>query len=320
MKDTQFIYAVSRVRSSEQALLNAQDMEQLLSLPDVDACLRTLGDKGWNVDETVEDMLRQETEKTWAFITEICDDHTVFDILLLRNDFHNLKTQIKSTLTGVSDPANFLHPAGVDTDLIQAAIMEKNFESLPPFMAAAAESAFEILVGTGDGQLTDIILDRAQMEAMISFGKASGLPFVARYAALLVALSNLKIAVRAQKTGKTAEFLKRALAPCDNLDIDGLALAAAGNRESLWEFILRTPYSGAVEALNKSFSAFEKWCDDKIIAFILDVKHKPFGVEPLFAYILARENEIKMVRIVLSGIHNDLSKNSIRERLRNLYV
>jgi V/A-type H+-transporting ATPase subunit C len=43
-------------------------------------------------------------------------------------------------------------------------------------------------------------------------------------------------------------------------------------------------------------------------------------VSPLAAYILARENEIKTVRILLSGKLNDLPENSIRERLRDMYV
>ena len=41
---------------------------------------------------------------------------------------------------------------------------------------------------------------------------------------------------------------------------------------------------------------------------------------PLAAYILARENEIKSVRIILSGKINNLSDDSLRERVREMYV
>jgi V/A-type H+-transporting ATPase subunit C len=44
------------------------------------------------------------------------------------------------------------------------------------------------------------------------------------------------------------------------------------------------------------------------------------NISPLAAYILARENEIKSVRILLSGKINDLPEDSIRERLREMYV
>ena len=45
-----------------------------------------------------------------------------------------------------------------------------------------------------------------------------------------------------------------------------------------------------------------------------------FGISPLIAYILARETEIKAVRIILSGKHNNLPQETIRERLREMYV
>ena len=43
-------------------------------------------------------------------------------------------------------------------------------------------------------------------------------------------------------------------------------------------------------------------------------------VSPLAAYVLARENEIKCVRVILSGKRNGLSEQSIREKVRETYV
>ena len=49
-------------------------------------------------------------------------------------------------------------------------------------------------------------------------------------------------------------------------------------------------------------------------------KYQSFSVGPLVAYVLARENEIKTVRIILSGKRSGLSDDSIRERVREMYV
>ena len=40
------------------------------------------------------------------------------------------------------------------------------------------------------------------------------------YAESTVAVANIKIAVRSSKTGKSLEFMKRAMAPCDTLNVD----------------------------------------------------------------------------------------------------
>ena len=51
-----------------------------------------------------------------------------------------------------------------------------------------------------------------------------------------------------------------------------------------------------------------------------EAKFIPFGVEPLLAYIYAKETEIKVVRIIMVGKLNNISGEVIRERLRDIYV
>ena len=48
--------------------------------------------------------------------------------------------------------------------------------------------------------------------------------------------------------------------------------------------------------------------------------HNPFGIGPVAAYILARENEIKTVRIILAAKRNNLPEEMLRERVRAMYV
>lgn len=44
-----------------------------------------------------------------------------------------------------------------------------------------------------------------------------------------------------------------------------------------------------------------------------------FGPEPIIAYIFAKENEIKAVRIILTGKKNGVDPDIIKERLRERY-
>ena len=90
--------------------------------------------------------------------------------------------------------------------------------------------------------------------------------------------------------------------------------------EAVTEYLTHTVYDSAAQALQESLSAFERWCDNKMIEEIRDQRHNPFTAAPLAAYALAKENEIKTVRIVLSGKLNQLSDESIRERVREMYV
>ena len=49
-------------------------------------------------------------------------------------------------------------------------------------------------------------------------------------------------------------------------------------------------------------------------------KYKTFSVGPLLGYLIARENEIKTVRIILTGKQNGFTDDAIRERIREMYV
>lgn len=49
-------------------------------------------------------------------------------------------------------------------------------------------------------------------------------------------------------------------------------------------------------------------------------KWEPFSIGPLAAYIIARDNEIKAVRLILSAKLNALDSEAIKERLRDMYV
>ena len=49
-------------------------------------------------------------------------------------------------------------------------------------------------------------------------------------------------------------------------------------------------------------------------------KYETLTAGPLFAFGAARQQEIRTVRMILSGKRNGLEEQSIRERLRETYV
>lgn len=323
MSDTQYTYAVARIRSRELALFNAAAIEQLLSAKSYDDCMRLLADKGWGGADAridAEGLLAEERDKTWRLIGELVEDMSVFDVFLYGNDYHNLKAAIKIVCTDDMQEGLFITHGTIDPQLFVSAVRGHDFSLLPAAMQSPAEEAYDALSQTRDGQLCDIIIDRAALEATYAAGKATKNELIAKYAELTVVAADIKIAVRCNRAGKPLDFIKRALAPCDSLDCYNLSRAAAESVDAICDYLSTTAYSDAVSALAQSPSAFERWCDNLIIAYIRPQQFQPFGIGPLAAYILGRENEIKTVRIILSGKRNDLPEQSIRERVREMYV
>lgn len=322
MSEKEYTYAVARIRSKELALLSASFLEQLMAAKSYEECLQLLSDRGWEAEsgEPIQDILQREKTKTWELIAELVEDMSVFDVFLYANDYHNLKAAIKEVCTETKHPDIFIHQGTIEPELIEKAVRERDFTLLPEHMREAAREAFEALLHTRDGQLCDIMVDRAALEALYAASKSSKNELLKLYGELTVVTADIKIAVRAQRTGKDLAFLKRALADCDTLDTMRLAMAAVAGQDEICAYLESTNYAEAVAELRTSPSAFERWCDNLIIRSIKPQLYNPFTIGPLAAYILARENEIKTVRIVLSGKQNQLSEDSIRERVREMYV
>lgn len=322
MPEKQYIYAVARIRSKELQLLDDQFINQLMAAPGYNECLKLLLDKGWAKEgiTELEQMLKHEQEETWDFISDLVEDMSVFDVLLLPKDYHNLKAAIKMVYTGSEDENIFLNHGSIDAGTILEAVKSQDFTLLPEHMRSAAGEAYRVLTETGDGQLCDLIIDKAALEAIYSAGKEQSDEVLKLFAEMKTASANIKIAVRAQRTGKSLEWIQRALAPCDTLDVEILARAAVSGFDEICEYLMQTEYAEGVDELKRSLSHFERWCDDRLIQRIQPQKYNPFTLGPLAAYLLARDNEIKTVRIILLGKLNEISEEAIRERLRIMYV
>lgn len=322
MADKLYTYAVARIRSKELDLLGKSVIEQLLACSKYEDCLQILADKGWgkNSDESVEQLLAGEREKTWNLISELVEDMSVFDVFLYENDYHNLKAAVKQVYTGKEVPNIYISQGTVPAEIIYKAITEQDYTLLPEHMRSCAEEAYEVQLHTGDSQLCDVIIDKAALDVIYNQGKNSGNELLSEYAEIKVAAADIKIALRALKTGKKKDFLERALASCESLDKNQLIQSVLSGEKEIYKYLETTVYLDAVEEIKKSPSAFEKWCDNLLIERIKPQKYNPFSLSPLAAYILARENEIKSVRILLSGKQNELAEDSIRERLREMYV
>lgn len=324
MSDQNYTYAVARIRALENRLFSNAVIEQLLAIPSPERCLQFLMEHGWGDSETplnAEDILLKEEEKTWKVIRELLNDgDEILNVLSCQKLYHNLKAAIKTAAGSFTHGKLYFEDCAIGGQQMAQIVQERNWNALPSSMQAAAKEAAEAYLHTGDGQLCDVIVDRAALDAIYQSGQAAKEEILRDYAEAVVATADIKIAVRAQRTGKSLEFMRRAMAPCSGLNIERLSAAALSGMEAICAYLEGTAYAGGAQALKDSSSAFERWCDNQLIETIKPQKYNPFTAGPLVAYVLARQNEIKTVRIILTAKANGLSQERIRERIREMYV
>ncbi|MGI6174709.1 MAG: V-type ATPase subunit [Christensenellales bacterium] len=320
-----YIYPVMRTHLQERSLLSQSDIDEMAASKNVAGVYQVLQEKGWSQAgvQDAQALIAAQQKHTWAFVEEALGDLTPFDVFRYANDYHNLKAAIKMYYSGESEAyaGRYLIQNGtIDPAVIQKAVKEHDYSALPARMAQAGKEAYEVLAQTGNGQNCDMIMDRAALIAIHEAGENAESRLLKEYARITVDCANIKAAIRCCLMKKERGFIERAVAPCGTLDTSALVDAAAQSIETVYEFLKMSAYAEAIGHLKRSMAAFERWCDDRMIDMIRPQKNNFYTIEPLAAYILARENEIRMVKLILSAKINGLSTDALKERLREMYV
>lgn len=318
----QYAYAVARTRAVENKLLDKGVIDRLITAQTAENACRILRDEGWEIPGNGDCLAyaSDRMEKVWEFLYESAPNKTELSVLTVENDFHNIKAAVKSVFSGNSPEKLYLFPTVLDTEELSEMSRKHDFSGLEEYASAPAQRAYEIGVETGNGQKIDIVLDIAALKRIRFLSEESSCPLVRQISGVKLAAANIKTAVRAAQMNKDYDFLVKALCDCDGIDVNELTAAACSGVDAVFDYIAKTQYADAAAALKESTTAFEKWADDKITAIIKSAKWKSLGFEPLIAYYYANLAEIKNVRIILGAKKSGADIETVRQRVRELYV
>ncbi len=311
MGSTEYASAVAAVKAMESSLITQSEFEQLInakSAAEMEAVLSAGKAEHTSLDDV------------WEMLQSFAPDSNELKILLYRNDFHNLKAALKSMLSNREPEKYYVTPTNLDLAELKPILASKEYDYLPEYMRETAAQAYEILTRTLDGQLSDSLIDSAALSAMQKASDEFGGEFMKKYSQLVTVCADIKTAYRCSIMKKPYSFIETAICGSRELDKESLARASQRGTESLFSFLETTPYNEAAGILKHSPAQFEKWCDDILTEHAEGARMKSFGTDPLAAYFIAKEAEIKNLRILKVCKECNADKETIMERMRRLYV
>ena len=146
------------------------------------------------------------------------------------------------------------------------------------------------------------------------------------YISTQIDLINIKSLIRVKAMGYGRDFLKKVILTNGKLDYSFFNDIFDESMETLSDRLAFKDYGKVVEEgisnyiKTKSLTKFEKLSDDFIFELAKKGKYVAFGIEPLVGYLMAKENEAKIIRMIMVGKINEIPNELIRERLRDVYV
>ena len=97
--------------------------------------------------------------------------------------------------------------------------------------------------------------------------------------------------------------------------------AFVSGTEELKKQIKYTDYSNIVEYMDESaLVVFEVQVDNNLLSLFKGGRDEMFSSAPLLGYYFGRSSDLKVLKLIVSGIKNKVPSNLIKSRMRNLYA
>jgi V/A-type H+-transporting ATPase subunit C len=327
------LYSVTRTRVLETKLLDSTKVDRMVEAKDADDVIKILGETEYanSISEMkhsldYETVISKEIENTYKYMREILPEPELVDIFLLKYDIHNLKVLLKSSLLEEDNDFLLRDLGTIPVSRMKDMFKDKDFRILHPVIIAGLEEILNSFENSPDPQMIDIILDRCQYNTMYQLAEKSKNKFLQDFIKSQVDMINVRSFLRVKGANLGRDYLAKVLLQNGNLEVSYyekyLDESLDSFKDSLWTRDFFSVIEEGLESYekNKTLTRLEKLADDYIFNIAKKGKVIAFGIEPLVGYLMAKENEAKIIRIIMVGKMNNIPNEIIRERLRDVYV
>lgn len=330
MDRSKFIQSSTRLRVMEKELLKSENFIRASETETLEDALRSLSDTVYNKyinkissPTEYEYILKEELTRFYDELFDISPSKIPIRLITLKYFYHNLKVIIKEDI-GKKDLKDLYMNIG-DFDLkeyrdalVKGSKKNKYFELI--------QRVEELYEEKKDPQLIDIYLDNAYFTELLELAEESQVDLFIEYAKNLIDFTNIRTLLRAKKQEKDVEFLRQIIIEGGNVRketyLDLLNRELSSDTDVFKKLEIYKYIKEALDSFKErgNLSDFEREMDNYFIDLIKDVKYITYGPEVIFANVLAKEMEIKNLRIILVSKLNGLDSEFIREKLRDTYV
>ena len=333
MSENKYLYSVTRIRALETKLLDKAKIERMIEARNADEIVKLLSETEYGSSisemkgiEDYETVLSKELSKTYELLREISPVPELTNLFSLRYDIQNLKTLLKSSYLDEENDELLSSIGTISIQHLKKMVKEKDFSDLDPIIRECADEVVEEFTANPDPQLVDVTLDKCLYNLMYKTASDNKSSFLMDYISTQIDLINIKSLIRVKAMGYGREFLKKVILANGKLDYAFFNDIFDESLETLIERLAFKDYGKVVEEgisnyiKTKSLTKFEKLSDNFIFELAKKGKYVAFGIEPLVGYLMAKENETKIIRMIMVGKINEIPNELIRERLRDVYV
>ena len=326
------INSIARLRVIEKRLLTKELISRLIAAPSYAEAERMLREAGFGssaqataagISDALEALITAHLEETYAIVDELMPKRLSFvtETFRMLHDVTNIKLLYKLRLLGSDiDPAALDLGGVFPGEALKKAVSSGDYSVLPKKIKETLEELDVLTYKNPDAKLVSGKIDGAYF----SLGLGSKNGFVREYFSASADFTNLIALIRGSEPSE--------LLPCGEYDEKTLAKIAGlmkDSRERIPE-LLRTPFDtsplkAAARAAFEEYlktghtAAIEKARDEYLVDLAMKGRSDIDSPAPIVGFMLAREREAEVIRLILTVKRSGIPMSAIDERSVMLY-
>lgn len=319
MANNSLVYSNARVKAMENSFLTNEKIVRMAYADSLEEGIKILLESSYGGGILIEGndyetLLQAEDRRISEFMLDAMPKGVGMESFLIKNDYHNLKAIVKGKYMRLESVDFMLMSKGMlDIQEMREKTLADDYSAFSEIMRKALETIDSARAnGNTSPRFIDSTLDKAcYKEIVATFKKCDS--SIKKYWQTNIDLSNISTYVRCKKID-APEIFKECF-------IDGGALDASFFQTDVAEKLAYTSYSRFSEALRADdMIAFEREWDNALLGIFKEKRNDIFSVAPIAGFYTAKKIEIKIVRMICILLKNDVDKDIIKARLRELYA
>ncbi|MEN8906881.1 MAG: V-type ATP synthase subunit C [Clostridiales bacterium] len=334
MKDsTKYTYAVSRIRAIEKNMIDKNFFDRIIESKTIKNVIGLLEEIEYgNIHENKSDdfdfeyMLEDESKKLKQLINEVTPGDDFIKTIFHINDYHNAKVVLKG-LSGIEYDDLLIDIGQISPEELKTIILEKELSFLPKNLKECIDICLNNSSILNDPKSIDITMDKAYLEELFESALKTKNTYILNLVKMLIDIYNIKGWIRIKKRDKNSwDLLNKILVDKGKIDKKTYMNYMEKELDESLDYFKYTDYGNlmtqSIEQFNENgnLTQLEKLCDDYVVNYLKNSKVITFGIEPIISYIMAKQIEMKNLRIIITGKINNIPNDTIKERLRECYV
>ena len=322
--DWRYAFQTAQVRALETRMLSAATLRDMANAEDFEQAADLLASSdyalphgGRNFAE-IENTLQTRRSAVRMLFEDLMIDKSAVELFKSRNDFANLRLALRRVLTEKPIGADYSSDGNVSPEVLEQVLGEENYGLFPDYMTEATEQAVLAYYENKDIRRIDYAIDRLQAEYNLRKAHQLESLFLIGLFRIQIDLANIRTMLRLKFTESEYRdvFLKGGF-----IELGRLERAVDAGYESQGQLFFSLPYHRLVEtgsgylASDESFLKLEKQCENYLTGFLKTTAQVTAGPQPVIAYLLMKEIEIRNVRLILTAKKNSLDIKLILDRI-----